>query len=458
MIWPELQSVALLLASRILNTLPEGLLIAVFAWTMLRLLPRQNSGTRFAVWLVALFAVAGLPLIRSGAPLDSFTAAAARPVVQLSSGWAVGLFLAWFSAALLAMLRLAAGLLRLRKLRKSCAVVDCSKLNAAVAQTVASFASARSTQIATSEQVTVPAAMGFFRPLVVLPAWALRELSAEELNIILLHEFAHLRRWDDWSNLAQKIVRAIFVFHPAVWFIDNRLSIEREMACDDIVVSETGNPRGYAKCLISLLEKSFAGRGMALAQAAVHRAQEASLRLAQILDVGRASSKNIWKPALAGVIAISAASLAIAIHAPRLVAFQSAPAMLAGTAPQDLNQPQFSPAVAIAAALQTRSTSLPTPLIRALAVHKSQKLRSTPHVPLPIEAQLIGPPVRAVNAKVNNSELNDQRTTQSQTLLLIRTSPNFDSNSWTWNVYVYRVIWTHPITLELEKAPVAHKT
>jgi len=65
----------------------------------------------------------------------------------------------------------------------------------------------------------------------------------------LLHEFAHLGRWDDWTNLAQKLVRTIFFFHPAVWWIEKRLSLEREMACDDVVLAETQNPRAYAECL-----------------------------------------------------------------------------------------------------------------------------------------------------------------------------------------------------------------
>src|ERR1035438_7663210 len=63
MMWPPLQSVAQVAIGRTLNSLPEGLLIVLFAGGMLRLLPRQNSGTRFAVWFVALLAVAGLPLI-----------------------------------------------------------------------------------------------------------------------------------------------------------------------------------------------------------------------------------------------------------------------------------------------------------------------------------------------------------------------------------------------------------
>jgi beta-lactamase regulating signal transducer with metallopeptidase domain len=71
-----------------------------------------------------------------------------------------------------------------------------------------------------------------------------------------LHELAHLRRYDDWTNLAQKLVKALFFFHPAVWWIEKQVSLEREMACDDAVLAETASPRAYAECLAHLAEKT----------------------------------------------------------------------------------------------------------------------------------------------------------------------------------------------------------
>ena len=85
--------------------------------------------------------------------------------------------------------------------------------------------------------------------------------------------FAHSGNSTDWTNLAQKLVRTVFFFHPAVWWIERRLSLEREMACDEAVLAETENPRAYAECLVSLAEKSFVRRGLALAQAVVGRAR-----------------------------------------------------------------------------------------------------------------------------------------------------------------------------------------
>jgi len=169
--------------------------------------------------------------------------------------------------------------------------------------------------------------------VILIPDWVLQELSAEELKVVLLHEFAHLRRWDDWTNLAQKLVRTFFFFHPAVWWIESRLSLEREMACDEAVLAETENPQAYAECLVALAEKSFVRRGLALAQAVVGRARETSLRLARILDARHPTSSGIFKPAFGLVMVLAACSLIALPDAPRLIAFEDvARAPVANTA------------------------------------------------------------------------------------------------------------------------------
>ena len=94
-----------------------------------------------------------------------------------------------------------------------------------------------------------------FDPQLFSPQGCCHSFQPGRSRSILLHELAHLRRWDDWTNLAQKIVKAVFFFHPAVWWIENHLTLEREMACDDIVLAQTASPRDYASSLISFAEK-----------------------------------------------------------------------------------------------------------------------------------------------------------------------------------------------------------
>jgi bla regulator protein blaR1 len=316
----DIHFVAQLSVERLANGLAAGMVIAAFAWLLLRMIGRRNSGTRFAVWFCALLAIAVIPFVEL-TPATPATGHAVSPAVTLPREWSLYLFGAWASIALFGLARVAVGLWHLRSIRRNCEAVDTSALDPAVAQTLSEFRAVRAVELCASEHLRVPTAVGFFKPAVVLPKWSLTELSPAELNVVLLHELAHLQRWDDWTNLAQKLLRAIFFFHPAVWFVENRLSLEREMACDDLVLSQTANPRAYAECLVSLAEKNFFQRGIALAQAAVGRMRQTSLRVLRILDARRSKTIGIWKPAPWVIAGFSVACLVGAEHAPRLVAF-----------------------------------------------------------------------------------------------------------------------------------------
>ena len=299
---------------RLLNGVSEGVAIAVFAWVLLRLIGRRNSGTRFAVWFCALVGIVVAPFVERSASGAMHSGVAA---FTMPESWSLYLFGAWASIAFVGLARLGAGLWHLRNIRKSCTQLQDVELT----QTVKNFSGSRAVELCVSETLRVPTAIGLFKPAVVVPAWALRDLSTAELYAVVLHELAHLRRWDDWTNLAQKVLRALFFFHPAIWWVESRLSLEREMACDDLVLEQTENPRAYAECLVSLAEKNLLQRGWELAQAAVGRMRQTSLRILQILDVRRPKAVRIWQPAPWVVAGFSIMCLASAAHAPKLVAF-----------------------------------------------------------------------------------------------------------------------------------------
>ena len=311
--------------ARVLNSLPETVLIALFAWILLRILPRQNSRTRFAVWFIALIGVVALPWLPVAA--SGHLPSGATSAIHMPASWAAILLIAWALIAGVMTIRLGVGLWHLRQLRQTCKPVDPALLDPSLAALFAELnasqsATSRPVVLATSDRIRVPAAIGLWKPMIALPAWVLRDVAPAELGIILRHEFAHLRHWDDWTNLIQKVVRALFFFHPAVWWIERRLSLEREMACDDAVVAQTSNPAGYASCLVSLLERSLAERGWTMAQAFVHRARETSMRLARILDKQRPVATRVSKPALALVGTFAVLCAAILPDAPPVVSIE----------------------------------------------------------------------------------------------------------------------------------------
>ncbi len=486
--WLSVQTVAQISVERILHALPEGFLIALFAWALLRVLRRQNSGTRFAVWFLALLTVAALPVLggigEGRAPmvagiLSGMASAnswgSLRPAITIPGRWALFVFLAWALGASVAMMRLAAGLWRLRRLRRSCTPIVAADLDPAVRKTVEAIGASGSVisnsisnliTIATSECVRVPAAIGFWKRTIVLPAWTLRELPAQDLNVILLHEFAHLRRWDDWTNLIQKIVRALFFFHPAVWWIEKRISVEREMACDDAVLAETANPHGYATCLVSLLEKSLAHRlaqrltdkRWSMAQAAVHRAREASLRLAQILDKNRPAATRVWKPALGMVGVFSVACLMALPLAPQFVAFDRGSLTSHG-------DPVDSAAVSPSSFPSLPSTSGEPGVPARLDGRDARRSTKRPHavggqhfVPESVvSARSNAAPPRERVVEAGTSA--DQETVpEFRTLIFIEATQYGNSDSAVWRVQVWRVMLVKTGRDTLAGVAVAHST
>jgi beta-lactamase regulating signal transducer with metallopeptidase domain len=319
----SVQDLSQVMSSQIVNCLVLGLALTALATTVQALLKQHSSGTRFAVWFSALLTIAALFL--SGQPVLDGASAVHRkmPEISLPSRWALYIFLIWAGAATLGIARVLRGLWRLHTMKRECLPPDASVLNT-LEPTLAS-ARARRFSLLISASARIPAAIGFFHPAVVLPAWTIRELSSEELNAIVLHEAAHLERWDDWTNLAQKIIRALLFFHPAVWWIDSRLSIEREMSCDDAVLVRSQNPRRYAACLISVAEKASAYRSLALAQAAVSRLRHMAQRIAKILDGKKRKPSPALKPTLAALTAFGAIGFVAVQHAPQLVSFRGNP-------------------------------------------------------------------------------------------------------------------------------------
>ena len=480
--WLSLQALAQTSIERILNALPEGLLIAFFAWALLRVLRKQSSGTRFAVWFLALVAVAALPVLAAFGRGQTIWVAgmspgawgSMRPAINIPARWTVVIFVIWFFGACLAVARLGVGFWRLRTLRQSCGAIDLTDLDPTVRKTIETIAASGRITIATSDAVRVPAAIGFWKSTIVLPTWVLRELLPEDLNVILLHEFAHLRRGDDWTNLIQKIVGAVFFFHPAVWWIDNRLSVEREMACDDAVLAETSNPHGYATCLVSLLEKSLAHRleksfgdkRWSMAQAAIDRAREASLRLARILDANRPMATRVWKPALGIVGAFSLICLAVLPVAPQFVGFDEGVALnnadralSATVTPASLSRSHLTP-------LQHQDAKLanPTVIPAGLRMEESLPGRSARVSRAMVASRnFVHAEVAALRAKPTrgrvvaiSADTDQEIVPQFQTLVFFEATQYRTSNSTVWSVQVWRVMLVSRVQERLARMPVTN--
>lgn len=145
------------------------------------------------------------------------------------------------------------GVVAAERLRRRCQVLVEGEAIEACRAAARALRVTRRIVVAVSDRVASPAVLGIVRPVVLLPPALLAGVDPRQLEMILLHELAHVRRWDNLVNLGQRIVESLLFYHPVVWWLSGRLRLDRELCCDGIVVAHTGQRREYARVLASFV-------------------------------------------------------------------------------------------------------------------------------------------------------------------------------------------------------------
>ncbi|MBC7819310.1 MAG: M48 family metalloprotease, partial [Planctomycetaceae bacterium] len=156
----------------------------------------------------------------------------------------------------LMLLRLAIGLWGGRRLRRRTKPVTDNSLLSALQRQADALGMKLRPVLAYCERVTVPTVVGVLKPMILLPITLASGLSPEQIESVLAHELAHLRRCDHLVNLLQRVIESLLFFHPAVWWVSHRVREEREHCCDDLVVACGAMPLDYAKSLLRVAELS----------------------------------------------------------------------------------------------------------------------------------------------------------------------------------------------------------
>ena len=154
--------------------------------------------------------------------------------------------------ACLLALRLAGGWLVAQRLKREPAPLRERVWQETLARLARRLRVSRPVQLCASALVEVPTVVGCLRPVILLPVCALTALSAPQLEALIAHELAHIRRYDYLVNLLQAIVETLLFYHPAVWWLSRRVRTEREHCCDDLAVAATGDVLLYAHALTTL--------------------------------------------------------------------------------------------------------------------------------------------------------------------------------------------------------------
>jgi Zn-dependent protease with chaperone function len=316
---PAVQAIAWALV----HFLWQGALVGLATAGTLSLLKKSSAAVRYAVTAGALLLMVALPVataVRLASSPATATAFDGSPFLGLTSlsspgvggvegageegrgdegqssalPWIFGLWLA--GVALLSIYHLG-GFLQTRRLKRSG-----HRLGGDLESTVRSLARrlgiARAVKLLESAAVPVPVVIGWLRPVILVPASALAGLSPHQLEAVLAHELAHVRRHDYLINLLQAAAETLLFYHPAVWWVSSQMRRERENCCDDLAVAISGDRLGYARALADLERLRTPSPRLAMA------ADGGSLldRIRRLVGAPAPRSPRSW---LAGVVALS---------------------------------------------------------------------------------------------------------------------------------------------------------
>jgi bla regulator protein blaR1 len=158
----------------------------------------------------------------------------------------------WVVGVLLLSLRALGGFVLVERLRRTGLTRPPKAFEEALVRLVETLRVSAPVLLYESALVKVPTVLGWIRPVILLPASAVTGLSLPQIELLLAHELAHVRRLDYLVNLAQTAAETLLFYHPAVWWVSSRMRVEREHCCDDMAVAACGSAVRYARALAEL--------------------------------------------------------------------------------------------------------------------------------------------------------------------------------------------------------------
>jgi beta-lactamase regulating signal transducer with metallopeptidase domain len=354
------------IVASLLNATWQGVVLFGFVWTLIRIARRSSASTRYALWFAVLIATAALPAIDFAVaanhsatriptvasvepnvstrharttmlsdiprahvamreqqhiqpfvtptepkpnPLSGVTdrvATAFGLVMSALQRFAIPIFIAWSTIAVLLIARLFFSFVRLMRIKRE--LVPCrDSVILSVTQ-----GSSRPVDVGVSSELAMPCLLGFSRPVIALPRALVVELPTADLARIVRHEHAHVRRWDDFGNALQQIVKSVFWLSPAMHLICRTLDIEREIACDDFAVVPLDERVQYAKCLTHLAVDAFERARPLPAPCLFFNRKQLLVRVERLLERGHNGATTIARQAGYGVAILAVAVIAVA--------------------------------------------------------------------------------------------------------------------------------------------------
>lgn len=250
-----------------LNWIWQGAVVALALGVLLPLLGRCRAHVRSRALGAGLLLVLALPLVpytTAGSSVASLGPMVAPPVVTVPTTWWTSnnaVLATWAIWSCGYAMRLLAALIVVRRWRAESEPFPVD-LQPRLSHWTQVCEGGRRARLVVSQAVSGASVLGCGAPVIAVSPSLVRHLDADELDRVVIHEWAHVQRRDDVAHLVERIVSLLAGWHPAVWYIARRLRAEREIACDELAVAVTGSPKSYAACLVKLT--SLPGAGLPL--------------------------------------------------------------------------------------------------------------------------------------------------------------------------------------------------
>jgi len=241
----------------LVHSLWQDALAAAGLASLLTVVPARAARVRYALAALTLAVMLALPLA-TALRLDAASAPALTSLVdRVRAGleptlpWIVAL---WLGGVLVMSARLASGWTTTRRLATAGTRPVSEAWRQALVRLARRLRVSRPVRLLASALIEVPAVIGWWRPVILIPVSVLAGggFTPLQLDALLAHELAHVRRHDYLVNLLQTVVETLLFYHPAVWWVSTRVREEREHCCDDLAVAACGDARVYATALLRM--------------------------------------------------------------------------------------------------------------------------------------------------------------------------------------------------------------
>lgn len=323
----------------------------------------------------------------AGSPLNSpVTAASVLDSVRVDA-WLPVIVFGWLCGVVVLSLRLMSSWLWVQRMKSHGTLPARDGWQLIATRLSRRLHIARGVTLLESMRVDVPTVIGWLKPVVLLPASALAGLTPHQLEAILAHELAHIRRHDYLVNLLQTLVETLLFYHPAVWWLSSRIRTERENCCDDLAVSLCGDPFTYAQALADLEERRGSRPQFAMAASGGSLVQRVRRLLGAPTHAGRAPGWLAGSASILVMLGIVASAVGTNAFQTTQAAAPPAPAQAATTADREravrrTQSSEEAQAVLAAAQAMTRTAKVYGQAARAAAWVEDQ----TGHATTPVLA------------------------------------------------------------------------